>query len=102
MERAYTMALPTELHGVTLGASRSSGDCAMKTTLMLPCLLALAACSGKPPTPQAAAQPAAAASSRVATPWDAMKADEQRAKDVQKVVDKQAEEQRKQIEAQTQ
>ncbi|OOG44408.1 hypothetical protein B0E52_08465 [Rhodanobacter sp. C06] len=74
----------------------------MKTTLMLPCLLALAACSGKPPTPQAAAQPAAAASSRVATPWDAMKADEQRAKDVQKIVNKQAEEQRKQIEAQTQ
>jgi hypothetical protein len=31
-----------------------------------------------------------------------MKADEQRAKDVQKVVDKQAEEQRKQVEAQTQ
>ncbi len=31
-----------------------------------------------------------------------MKADEQRAKDVQKVVDKQAEEQRKQIEAQQQ
>lgn len=74
----------------------------MKSTLPLLCLLTLAACSGKPPTPTAAAQPAAAASSHVATPWDAMKADEQRAKDVQKIVDKQAEQQRKQIEAQTQ
>jgi len=36
----------------------------------------------------------------VATPFDALKADEQRAKDVQKVVDKQAEEQRKQSDAQ--
>lgn len=74
----------------------------MKAPLPLLCLLALAGCSGKSPTPTAAAQPAAAASSRVATPWDAMKADEQRAKDVQKIADKQAEEQRKQIEAQTQ
>lgn len=74
----------------------------MKALLTLPCLLALAACSGKPPTPQAAAQPATAASSRVATPWDAMKADEQKAKNVQNIVDKQAAQQRKQIEAQTQ
>ncbi|GAB3780204.1 hypothetical protein [Dyella agri] len=74
----------------------------MKITLPLLCLLSLAACSGKPPTPTTTAQPATAASSRVATPWDAMKADEQRAKDVQKIVDKQAEEQRKQIEAQEQ
>jgi hypothetical protein len=74
----------------------------MKAMLPLLCLFPLAACSGKPPTPTATAQPAAAASSRVTTPWDALKADEQRAKDVQKVVDKQAEEQRKQIEAQTQ
>lgn len=66
---------------------------------LLPCLLALAACSGKPPTPTT--QPAAA-SSRVATPWDAMKADEQKAKDVQKMADQRAEEQRKQIEAQSQ
>lgn len=71
----------------------------MKSMLLLPCLLTLAACSGKPPTPTA--QPAAS-SSRVATPWDGMKADEQKAKDVQKMVDKQAEEQRKQIEAQSQ
>jgi len=74
----------------------------MKSIVPLLCLLTLAACSGKPPTPKAAAQPAAAASSHVATPWDAMKADEQRAKDVQKIVDKQAADQRKQIEAQTQ
>ena len=67
----------------------------MKTLPLLLCVLALGACSSKPPQPQA--KPA-----DVATPWDAMKADEQRAKDVQKVVDKQAEEQRKQIEAQTQ
>lgn len=72
----------------------------MKTLLPLLCLLALAACSGKPPEP--IAQPAAAASSRVATPWDAMKADEQRAKDVQKMANKQAADQSKQIDAQTQ
>ena len=71
----------------------------MKNLHPLLCVLALAACSGKPPEPTA--QPAAA-SSRVATPWDAMKADEQRAKDVQKIVNKQADDQRKQIEAQTQ
>jgi hypothetical protein len=74
----------------------------MKAILPLLCLLTLPACSGKPPTPTASAQPAAATSSRVATPWDAMKADEQRAKNVQKIVDKQAADQRKQIEAQTQ
>lgn len=65
----------------------------MKTLPILLCLLALGACSGKPPEPKA--KPAA-----VATPFDALKADEQRAKDVQKVVDKQADEQRKQIDAQ--
>ena len=74
----------------------------MKTMLPLLCLFTLAACSGKPPAPNATAQAAAAASSHVATPWDGMKADEQRAKDVQKIVDKQDEDQRKQIEAQTQ
>ena len=67
----------------------------MKPLPILLCVLALAACSSKPPEP-----PAKAAA--VTTPWDAMKADQQRAKDVQKVVDKQAEEQRKQIEAQQQ
>lgn len=70
----------------------------MKPLLILLCVLALAACSNKPPEPEA--RPAATAS--VATPFDALKADEQRAKDVQKLVDKQAEEQRKQIEAQEQ
>jgi len=67
----------------------------MKTLPILLCVLALGACSGKPPEPKA--KPA-----DVATPFDALKADEQRAKDVQKVVDKQADEQRKQIEAQEQ
>lgn len=67
----------------------------MKTLPILLCLFALGACSGKPPEPKA--KPA-----DVATPFDALKADEQRAKDVQKVVDKQADEQRKQIEAQSQ
>lgn len=70
----------------------------MKTATVLLCLLALSACHNKPPQPQsdpkAAAQPSA--------PWDAMKHDEQRAKDVQKVVDKQAAEQDKQVDQQTQ
>jgi hypothetical protein len=67
----------------------------MKIVPILLCLLALAACSNKPPEPQAKA-------ADVATPFDALKASEQRAKDVQKVVDKQAADQRKQIEAQEQ
>jgi hypothetical protein len=67
----------------------------MKPLPILLCVLALAACSGKPPEPKARA-------ADVATPFDALKADEQRAKDVQKVVNRQAEEQRKQIEAQQQ
>ena len=67
----------------------------MKILPILLCVLSLAACSNKPPEPQA--KPA-----DIATPFDALKASEQRAKDVQKVVDKQAAEQRKQIEAQEQ
>ncbi len=69
----------------------------MKPLPLLLCVLALGACSGKPPEPQA--KPATA---DTATPFDAMKKAEQRAKDVQKTVDQHAEEQRKQIEAQTQ
>jgi hypothetical protein len=38
----------------------------------------------------------------VTTPWDGMKQDEQRARDVQKMVDKQAARQNQQIEQQTQ
>ena len=69
----------------------------------LPCCvlasaLALVACSSKPPEPNARS---AAGSASVATPFDAMKADKQRARDVQKMVDKQAAEQRKQIDNQT-
>lgn len=65
----------------------------MKYVLPIACLLALAACSHKAPEPQAAAQP------RVATPWDDMKRDEQRARDVQKQVDDQARAQQKQLQA---
>ncbi len=67
----------------------------MKPLPILLGALALAACSSKPPEPVAKAPP-------IATPFDAMRAEEQRAKDVQKIVDRQAEEQRKQIEAQQQ
>lgn len=68
----------------------------MKIVLPLSCLLALAACSGKPPEPQAKPAP------QVSTPFDALKADEQHAKDVQKIVDRQAEQQRKQVDASSQ
>jgi len=68
----------------------------MKAWLILPLgLFALTACSGKPPTPKAEAAPAP----RVATPFDDLKKQEQKAKDVQKVVDQQAAEQRKQVDA---
>jgi hypothetical protein len=67
----------------------------MKSVPMLLCLLALGGCSNKPPQPQAKTD-------HVATPFDAMKADEQRARDVQKTVDASAEQQRHQIEAQQQ
>ena len=63
----------------------------MKRTAIVLCMLALAACSGKPPAPQAPQQ-------RVATPWDDMKKAEQKAKDVQKASDAQAERERKALE----
>jgi hypothetical protein len=69
----------------------------MKPSPILLCVLALAACSSKPPEPIATDK---AKTADVTTPFDALKANEQRAKDVQKVADKHAEEQRKQIEAQ--
>lgn len=69
----------------------------LRTAFVLPLLLA--GCSGKPPTPQAGEQ---ATAKRVATPWDDLKKDEQRAKDVQKTADRQAADQRKQIEDATQ
>jgi outer membrane murein-binding lipoprotein Lpp len=62
----------------------------MKPSLLLACLLALAGCSNKAPEPQATA-----AAKRVATPWDDMKKDEQKASDVQKLVDEHAKEQQK-------
>lgn len=70
----------------------------MKTAAALLCLLALGACSNKPPAPRSDAKSTAAASA----PWDGMRQDEQRAKDVQKLVDKHAAEQDKQIEQQAQ
>ena len=69
----------------------------MKRLAPMLCLCALAACSGKPPEPQS--QPASASTARVATPWDNMKKDEQRARDVQKTVDQQAEKQRQALQA---
>ncbi len=69
----------------------------MKWLAPMFCMCALAACSGKPPAPES--QPAAASTARVATPWDNMKKDEQRARDVQKTVDQQAEKQRQAMHA---
>ncbi|PXV57365.1 hypothetical protein SAMN04487785_107180 [Dyella jiangningensis] len=69
----------------------------MKRLLPLLGLLALTACSGKPPAPESA--PASASTARVATPWDDMKKDEQRAANVQKTVDEQAKKQQEQIDA---
>ena len=63
----------------------------MKTAALLLCLLALVGCSGKPPEPRA--QPV------TATPLDPLLKDKQRAIDVQKMADQQAEAQRKQLEA---
>lgn len=71
----------------------------MRTVTALLCLLALGACSNKPPAPRSDAK---SASAQPSAPWDAMKQDEQRAKDVQKLVNKQAADQDKQIEQQTQ
>lgn len=72
----------------------------MKWLALMSCACMLAACSGKAPAPQS--QPASASTTRVATPWDDMKKSEQRAHDVQKTVDEQAEKQRQEIDAATQ
>ncbi|WP_329741662.1 hypothetical protein [Dyella sp. A6] len=73
----------------------------MKIALPLLCVTALAACSGKPPAPRTETASQAHAASTSA-PWDAMTRDEQRARDVQTLVNKQAARQNKQIEQQTQ
>jgi outer membrane murein-binding lipoprotein Lpp len=65
----------------------------MKAILPIALLLALAGCSNKAPAPQAAATP-----QRAVAPWDDMKKDEQRAKDVQKLVDDQAKQRKKALE----
>ncbi|QWT19188.1 hypothetical protein KPL74_15725 [Bacillus sp. NP157] len=67
--------------------------------LALPLAL-LALCVGCSKPPQPAEPPAPQA--RAATPWDDMEAQKKKAQDVQKVVDKQAADQRKAIEAQEQ
>lgn len=69
----------------------------MKRIVPLLCLLCLSACSGKAPAPESA--PAAASTARTATPWDGMKKDEQRARDLQKTLDQNAQKQQQQIEA---
>lgn len=68
----------------------------MKPIALIVCITALAACSGKPPAPQAAA---AKPESTAAAPWQALQKDKQRAQAVQQTVDQQAAEQRRQIEA---
>jgi hypothetical protein len=68
----------------------------MRLMMLLTSAVALAACSGKPPAPQAAGvqhPPAHAA------PWQELQKDKQRAQAVQQTVDQQAAEQRRQIEA---
>lgn len=77
----------------------------MKAILMLPMWLAigvLAGCTGKPPEPQAKPKTDAQARGAVRTPWDGMKQDEQRARDVQKTVDAQARKQHAAIDAASQ
>jgi hypothetical protein len=69
----------------------------MKWLAPIVCLCALTACSGKPPAPES--QPASASTARVATPWDGLKKDEQRARDVQKASDEQAQKQQQQLDA---
>lgn len=74
----------------------------MKTAIAVLCLLTLDACSHKPPEPQSDPSAASSTQAQVSAPWDAMKQDEQRAKDVSKAAAKQAADEDKQIQAQTQ
>lgn len=68
----------------------------MKCRSMLLCACALTACSSRPPP----AEPKPP--TPISTPFDTLRATEQRARDVQKVVDKAAEQQRQQIDAESQ
>ena len=68
----------------------------MKCLPLCLCILALGACTDKPP-PSEPKPP-----TPVSTPFDALRATEQRARDVQKVVDKAAAKQRKAIDDQSQ
>ena len=62
----------------------------MKCLPLCLCVMALGACTDKPPSPAKPPTP-------VSTPFDALRATEQRARDVQQVVDKAAAKQRKAI-----
>ena len=68
----------------------------MKPLALIFCAAALAACSNKPPAPQAVATKPHGASE---APWSDMQKDKQRAQAVQQTVDQQAAEQRRQTEA---
>jgi len=69
----------------------------MKRLAPLLCMICLAACSGKAPAPEAA--PAAAATARVATPWDDMEKAKQRAIDAQKASEEHANKEQQQLDA---
>jgi hypothetical protein len=68
----------------------------MKRFAPLLCVICLAACS-KAPAPEAA--PAAAATARVATPWDDMEKAKQRAIDAQKATEEHAKKEQQQLDA---
>jgi len=68
----------------------------MKCLPLCLCLVALGGCTGKAPPPERKPP------TPVSTPFDALRATEQRARDVQKVVDKAAAKQRKAIDDQSQ
>lgn len=72
----------------------------MKMLSALLCVVALSACSGKPPETKATPDQAHVESAKgVTDPFSAMKADEQRAKDVQKVLDDSAARRDQQLES---
>ena len=68
----------------------------MHRCLPILCLFALAACSGKPPEPEARAASAAS------TPFESMQAAKRHAAEVQHAVDERAAAERRTIEADTQ
>ncbi len=69
--------------------------------LPLAAAVLLAACSNSPPPATAPAPRPAAAATRIATPFDPLLRDEQRARDVQQIVNRQAARQKQAIEQQS-